>query len=82
VILDQFLVGETGVFATSFSAVFRDGFSATDYSTPGTHIGGFNTMVVTVIQMTPEPSSLSLMLAGIGLVFAMRKRSSGPQHAS
>jgi hypothetical protein len=31
---------------------------------------------------TPEPSSLALMLSGVGLVFAMRKRSSGLQLAS
>ena len=31
---------------------------------------------------TPEPSSVALMLAGVGLVFAMRKRSSGLQQAS
>jgi hypothetical protein len=31
---------------------------------------------------TPEPSSVAFMLAGVGLVFAMRKRSSGLQQAS
>ena len=31
---------------------------------------------------TPEPSSLAIMLAGVGLVFAMRKRYSGLQQAS
>src|SRR5229473_6877060 len=31
---------------------------------------------------TPEPNSVALMLAGAGLVFAMRKRSSGLQQAS
>jgi hypothetical protein len=31
---------------------------------------------------TPEPSSLALMLSGVGLVFAMRKRLAGLQLAS
>lgn len=31
---------------------------------------------------TPEPSSLALMLSGVGLVFAMRKRLPGLQPAS
>jgi len=31
---------------------------------------------------TPEPSSVALLLAGVGLVFAMRKRSSGLQQVS
>ena len=31
---------------------------------------------------TPEPSSLALMLSGVGLVFGMRKRFSGLQQAS
>ena len=31
---------------------------------------------------TPEPSSLALILSGVGMVFAMRKRSSGLQLAS
>jgi hypothetical protein len=39
-----------------------------------------------VLTFTPvatlEPSSLALMLSGVGLVFAMRKRSSGLQQAS
>lgn len=35
------------------------------------------------VAATPEPSSLFLMLAGAGLVFAMRKRwASGLQHAT
>ena len=33
-------------------------------------------------QSTPEPGSLALMLLGLGLVFAMRKRFSGLQLAS
>ena len=37
---------------------------------------------IDVATATPEPSSLALMLVGVGLVFAMRKRYSGPQQAS
>jgi hypothetical protein len=37
---------------------------------------------IDVATATPEPSSLALMLAGVGLVFAMRKRYSGLQQAS
>jgi len=54
----------------------RDTFALTDYSTPGTHVSPFirfDTLVVTAV-ITPEPSSLVLMLSGVGLVFAMRKR--------
>jgi hypothetical protein len=35
-----------------------------------------------VATATPEPGSLALMLSGVGLAFAMRKRSSGLQRAS
>ena len=35
-----------------------------------------------VATATPESSSLALILSGVGLVFAMRKRSSGLQRAS
>ncbi|SRR5713101_7496134 len=34
------------------------------------------------VTPTPEPTSLALMLSGVGLVFAMRKRFSGLQLAS
>jgi PEP-CTERM motif len=41
------------------------------------------TYEVIITSVTPEPSSLALMLAGVGLVFAMRKRwASGLQQAS
>jgi hypothetical protein len=61
-----------------------DTFALTDYSTPGTHVSTvvrFDTLVVTAVA-TPEPSSLALMVSGVGLVFALRKRSSGLQRAS
>ena len=35
-----------------------------------------------VATATPEPSSLAFMLSGVGIVFAMRKRSSGLQQVS
>jgi hypothetical protein len=37
---------------------------------------------LTPVTPTPEPSSLALMLSGVGLVFATRKRFSGLQQAS
>ena len=61
-----------------------DGFALADYSTPGTYVSPSipsDTLVVTAVA-TPEPSSLALMLSGVGLVFAMRKRLSGLQLAS
>jgi len=66
----------------SVGIVFPDNFALSDYSTPGTYTSFFSTLTVTDVTATPEPSSLALMLAGVGLVFAMRKRSSGLQEAS
>ena len=51
-----------------------DGFALTDYSTPGTYVSGTDTLVVTAAVAAPEPSSVALMLLGVGLVFVMRKR--------
>jgi hypothetical protein len=57
-------------------------FLPADFSSPGSYTDtGGSTMVVTAVA-TPEPSSLAFMLAGVGLVFAMRKRFSGLQLAS
>lgn len=55
-------------------AILNDAYALSDYSTPGTHTGGFSTLTVTSVTATPEPSSVALMLSGVGLVFAMRKR--------
>ena len=52
-----------------------NGFALTDYSTPGTYESPFgNILVVTAAVAAPEPSSVALMLLGVGLVFVMRKR--------
>lgn len=56
-----------------------DGFSLTDYSTPGIYSflsvteGVNDGLVVTAIQ-APEPSTVALMLLELGLAFVMRKR--------
>jgi hypothetical protein len=50
------------------------GWSLSDYDTPGTYTGGLDdTLVVTAVP-TPEPSTVGLMLLGIGFVLAIRKR--------
>ena len=62
-----------------------DGFTKADYSTPGTYTGSrpAQILVVTAAVATPEPSSLALMLLGVGLVFATWKRwATGLQLAS
>jgi len=78
-------IGATGLSFTGCgmnTIVIGDGFTLAQYSTPGKYVGAVDTMTVTAVQ-TPEPSSLALMLAGAGLVFAMRKRwRSGLQQAS
>jgi hypothetical protein len=56
-----------------------DGFSIADYSTPGTYINSItsSTLVVTAAAVaTPEPSSVALMLLGVGalLLLVMRRR--------
>ena len=53
-----------------------DGFALSDYSTPGTYVSPvLDTLVVTsAVAAAPEPSSVALMLLGVGLVFVMRKR--------
>ena len=80
VVLD---VGGFGGTETDFSGCVQfnsigrfDKFTLTDYSTAGTHVSPLfpaDTLVVTAVA-TPEPSSLALMLSGVGLVFAMRRR--------
>ena len=44
--------------------------------------GPFFGTITPAAVATPEPSSLALMLSGVGLVFAVRKRFSGLQLAS
>jgi hypothetical protein len=56
----------------------NDLFAPSDYITPGTYVGNSvvtkSTMTVTRAVAMPEPSSVALMLLGVGLVFVMRKR--------
>ena len=83
-VLDAFGQGTTVTNFTGCSFVGiagNDGFALSVYSIPGTYANFEDTLVVTAVA-TPEPSSLALMLSGVGLVFAMRKRSSGLQQAS
>ena len=72
--------------APQFSSAFLP-FPAT-VSFPGQGIGslsqqkgnkGISDSTIDVATATPEPSSLALMLAGVALVFAMRKHYSGLQ---
>jgi hypothetical protein len=56
--------------------------SAGTFTDPTVFAFGSFFVVTEVIPGAPEPSSLALMLAEVGLVFAMRKRSSGLQQAS
>lgn len=55
-------------------------FPLGSFLSPGTYQGfsltGFNNMTVTItgISGVPEPSSVVLMLLGVGLLFVMRKR--------
>jgi hypothetical protein len=77
VVLDAGGIGNT---QTNFSScqfpfvIAFDGFAATDYTTPGTYHGGQGTLVVAAAVAAPEPSSVALMLLGVGLVFVLRKR--------
>ena len=74
--LDRLNQGYQAVGVPGNGVNLPDGFTLSDYSTPGTYtslVTG-NTLTVTDVTATPEPSSLALMLSGVGLVFAMRKR--------
>jgi PEP-CTERM motif-containing protein len=67
------ILSETGQFAgsTVIGQPFGTSFGVGSWSGP------------VVATATPEPSSLALMLSGVGLVFAMRKRwTAGLQRAS
>jgi hypothetical protein len=77
IILDLNGLGAQSGFTSCAGFQNNDGFSLADYGTSGTYtatlIKRTDTLVVTKVQ-TPEPSSLALMLSGVGLVFGMRKR--------
>ena len=82
-VLDAFGYGEeiTTFGGTTCAAPYRvmvngDGFRLSDYSTPGTYTGSYDTMVVTAVE-TPEPATFGLVLTGAGLLgfmMVMRKR--------
>lgn len=86
VVLD---LGGAGDQKTSFSICgvppgLQDTFNLplTDYTTPGTYSFSTTnpdfiqsaTLEVSAVATTPEPSSVALMLLGVGLVLVMRKR--------
>jgi hypothetical protein len=78
VVLDFAGIGGTGSQRTNFSGcqftanTNTDNFALSDYTTPGVYIG-FGTLTVAAVT-APEPSSVALMVLGVGLVFVMRKR--------
>lgn len=78
VILDDNNEGNTETFLSGCLPISNfDSFALADYSTPGTYdstIAG-DSLVVTAVA-TPEPSTIALMLLGVGLVFVLRKRNS------
>jgi hypothetical protein len=65
--------GLFGIFGFGSTIGFELGVSDPTATASGTY-----EVIITSVP-TPEPSSVALTLAGIGLVFAMRKRSSGLQ---
>jgi hypothetical protein len=76
VILDYAGVGFQGVITPLGTTVITfDNFTIGEYSTPGTYTSSNtgDTLSVSAIQ-TPEPSTVGLMLAGIGFLLVMRKR--------
>ena len=77
------LVGYTGGSLCSdiVACIFISALNTTTTPTPSSTFN-LTSGSLTPQAATPEPSSLFLMLSGVGLVFAMRKRSSGLQQAS
>jgi hypothetical protein len=61
---------------------FFSGFPPIILSISPPNASDSGTLSFTSVAATPEPSSLALMLSGVGLVFAMRKRFSGLHQAS
>jgi hypothetical protein len=79
VTLDLAGAGDQGFTSTNCgSGSNPDGFPVADYSTPGIYsflsvtVGVNDSLVVTAIP-SPEPSTVFLMLLGLGLAFVMRK---------
>jgi|SRR5215469_204716 len=79
IVLDLNNAGSTQTKCFNFITVARnDGFTLSDYSTPGTYKGaepGTNTtLVVTDVTTAPEPSSVALIPIGLGALLLMRRR--------
>jgi hypothetical protein len=76
VILDYAGIGAQDIFSPlGIDLIQADYFALGEYSTPGTYTSSNtgDTLSVSAIQ-TPEPSTVALMLAGIGFLLVMRKR--------
>jgi hypothetical protein len=78
VVLDASGVGiQSTIFGggCGLSAVIAsDNFALSDYTTPGVYHGTQGTLTVTEAVTAAEPSSVALMLLGVGILFVMRKR--------
>ncbi len=69
----QGILTSNGLGTTSATYSSNDEFTLIDYSTPGTYSSGIATLSVSSV---PEPATLGLMLAGVGLLgllMVMRK---------
>ncbi len=70
----QGILTSNGLGTASATYSSNDEFTFIDYSTPGTYSSGIATLSVSRV---PEPATLDLMLAGVGLLgllLVMRKR--------
>jgi hypothetical protein len=61
----QGILTSNGLGTASATYSSNDGFTLIDYSTPGTYSSGIATLSVSRV---PEPATLDLMLAGVGLL--------------
>ncbi len=69
----QGILTSNGLGTASATYSSNDAFTLIDYSTPGTYSSGIATLSVSAV---PEPATLDLMLAGVGLLgllMVMRK---------
>lgn len=74
VILDYGLCGGQEIHSTTGKSITScDGFSASDYSSPGTYISPYGTLMVneSIVSGTPEPATFYLFLSGLGLIGLM-----------
>ena len=61
----QGILTSNGLGTASATYSSNDAFTLIDYSTPGTYSSGIATLSVSAV---PEPATLDLMLAGVGLL--------------